>query len=37
MTGIDDPYEAPLAPDLVVAPGDPDPVAAVLTALRAEP
>jgi bifunctional enzyme CysN/CysC len=34
MTGIDDPYEPPLAPDLTVRPGDPtDPVAAVLAML----
>ncbi|OXM71935.1 MULTISPECIES: adenylyl-sulfate kinase [Amycolatopsis] len=31
FTGIDDPYEAPVAPDLVVRPGDPDPVARILT------
>ena len=37
MTGIDDPYETPLTPDLVVRPGDPDPVAAVLRAIGAEP
>jgi bifunctional enzyme CysN/CysC len=34
MTGIDDPYEPPLAPDVTVRPGDPtDPVAAVLAML----
>ena len=34
MTGIDDPYEPPLAPDLTVRPGDPtDPIAAVLAML----
>ena len=34
MTGIDDPYEVPLAPDLRVGPGDPpDAVAAVLALL----
>ena len=38
MTGIDDPYETPLAPDLVVRPADPaEQVAAVLTALQADP
>jgi bifunctional enzyme CysN/CysC len=36
MTGIDDPYEAPEAPDLRLEPGDPDAaVAEVLGALRA--
>ncbi|MFN8204395.1 MAG: adenylyl-sulfate kinase [Solirubrobacteraceae bacterium] len=35
FTGVDDPYERPEAPDLVVAPDDPDPVAAVLAALEA--
>ena len=34
MTGIDDPYEPPLTPDVTVRPGDPgDPVAAVLALL----
>ena len=38
MTGIDDPYEAPLEPDLVVRPAETaDQVAAVLTALEADP
>ncbi len=38
MTGIDDPYEAPLEPDLVVRPAETaDQVAAVLTALEAGP
>jgi bifunctional enzyme CysN/CysC len=38
MTGIDDPYEAPLAADLVVGPADPaEQVAAVLTALQVDP
>jgi bifunctional enzyme CysN/CysC len=37
MTGIDDPYEAPLAPEVVLRPGDADPVAAVLTAIGVEP
>ena len=34
MTGIDDPYEAPTAADLVVGPDHPDPVGAVLDLLR---
>ena len=34
LTGIDDPYEPPVAPDLTVRPGDPgDPVAAILALL----
>jgi adenylylsulfate kinase-like enzyme len=38
MTGIDAPYEAPSSPELVIRPDDPaDPVAAVLTAIGAEP
>ena len=37
MTGIDDPYEPPLTPELIVGPDDPDPVAAVLRAIGAEP
>jgi adenylylsulfate kinase-like enzyme len=36
MTGIDDPYERPTTPDLLLHPGDPDAsVEAVLSALRA--
>jgi len=34
MTGIDDPYEAPEAPDLVLLPADPDPLGAILALLR---
>jgi bifunctional enzyme CysN/CysC len=38
LTGIDDPYEAPLTPDVTVRPDDPsDPVAAVLSLLSARP
>jgi bifunctional enzyme CysN/CysC len=35
MTGIDDPYEAPESPELVVHPADSDPVGAILELLRA--
>ena len=38
LTGIDDPYEAPLTPDVTVRPDDPsDPVAAILAMLSARP
>ena len=37
MTGIDAPYEAPLTPDLVVRPDDPEPVAAVLKTIGVGP
>jgi bifunctional enzyme CysN/CysC len=35
FTGVDDPYERPESPDLVVRPDDADPVAEVLAALEA--
>jgi bifunctional enzyme CysN/CysC len=35
MTGIDDPYEAPTSPDVILKPDTPDPVETVLSVLRA--
>ncbi|MFJ8813065.1 adenylyl-sulfate kinase [Amycolatopsis thermoflava] len=34
FTGVDDPYEAPVSPDLVLRPDDPDPAARILTLLN---
>ncbi|MCW2992366.1 MAG: cysC, partial [Solirubrobacterales bacterium] len=34
MTGIQAPYEAPVSPDLVITPSDPEPVEAILALLR---
>jgi len=34
FTGVDDPYETPRAPDLVLRPDDPDPAARILTLLN---
>ena len=34
LTGVDDPYERPESPDIVLLPDDPDPVGALLVALE---
>jgi adenylyl-sulfate kinase len=38
LTGVDDPYETPLTPDVTIRPDDPsDPVAAIVSLLSARP